>query len=187
MEEVDELAELGIAVLPQEAEGVVQTPTEEETSAVSAFNALKSTDTAEVVQALQNKEVVSMANTDEQVREKIKENAKEIISTHTDTIAKDTKRVNQEANFKVNQFACEIYGVDESCPIWQQKLMKMGSSFWFLIYWIIASVTIVPIHIFIKMLGKIVKKNFVSWLLAVLFYMIVVGLIVGTPLLLSFR
>lgn len=157
-----------------------------ETTAVGTFTALASADAADVVQALQNKEVMTVASTDETVKDKLTANAKGIIETHTDTIAKDTKKQNQDANFKVNAFACKVYGVDESCPIWQQRLMKIGAAFWFIIYWLFASLTIVPINTFLQMVGNVVKNGFFKWLLAILFYLILLFIVIGTPILIKY-
>lgn len=157
-----------------------------ETSAIDTFTVLKGTGAADVVQALQNREIMAVANTDEQVKDKLNANAKDIIQTHTQTIAQDTKRENQEANYRVNRFACKIYGVDESCPLWQQRLMKIGAAFWFIIYWLFASLTIVPINTFLQMVGNIIKNNFCKWLLSILFYAILLFIAVGVPILISY-
>ncbi len=156
-----------------------------ERAAVDTFTALAATDTVEVVQALQNREVLSVANTDNEVQDKLNANAKGIIETATDTIAKDTKLKNQHANFKVNEFACKIYGVNESCPVWQQRLMKIGAAFWFIIYWLFASITIVPVNTFLQMVGNIIRNNFCKWFLSLLFYAILLFIVIGTPILIS--
>lgn len=155
-------------------------------AAVEVYTALKTSKAADVVQALQNREIMTVAETDGQIKDKLNANAKDIIQTQTQTIAKDAKLENQHANYKVNKFACKIYGVDESCPIWQQQLMKIGAAFWFIIYWLFASITIVPVHMFMQMVGNIIRNNFCKGLLAVLFYVIILFLTVGTPIILKY-
>lgn len=155
-------------------------------AAIDTFDVLKTTNASEVVQALQNREIMTVATDDNQVKDKLTANAKGIIETQTNTIAQDTKRKNQHANYLVNKFACDIYGVDGNCSIWQQRLMKIGAAFWFIIYWLFASLTIVPINMFLQMVGNIIKNNFCKWLLAVLFYIIILFITVGTPLLINY-
>lgn len=158
----------------------------ENQAAVDIFTTLKTTGTTGVIQALQNRELLSVANNDDSVKDKLNANAKDIIETESDTLAKDAKLKNLHANFKMNKFACGIYGVDESCPIWQQRLMKIGAAFWFIIYWLFASITIVPINTFLQMVGNIVKNNFCKWMLTILFYIIILFIAAGTPIILKF-
>ena len=154
-------------------------------SALENFNALKSVDSNEVINALQNKKILETVKNDKDVDKQLTDNAKSVINTHINTIKKNAEKTNQHANFSVNEMACDLYGVNQDCPKWQQKLMVIGNSVWFVIYWVIASVSIVPLNFFIKMIGGIIKKNWVVCLIAVLFYVIILLLIVGTPILLS--
>lgn len=153
---------------------------------LDAFDALKTTQAAEMVQAVQNREIASVAANDGQIKDKLNANAKGILDTHAETIAQDVKLENRNAKYRLNKFACDIYGVDMACPIWQQRLMKIGAAFWFIIYWLFASITIVPVNTFLQMVGNIVKNNFCKWLLSLLFYSIILFVAAGTPILVKY-
>lgn len=173
---------------------LLDTETEQDTSILSPpkannglenFTALSQTSASDVVKALQNKEVMAVVTTDEQIKTKVREEAKNIIHTELDTETQKRNVENAQAHLERNKYACSVYGVEENCPIWQQKLMKAGAGFWFCIYWVIATLTIAPIVIFAGKLATILRKNWIGWLLAVLFYVIIVVLIVGTPILIE--
>ena len=152
----------------------------ERSKELEAFNALKTANAGDMVQALQNKEIMDVIATDAETKEELNKNAKNIVKTQTDTIKTKVDSDNQKAKFDSNKDACEVYGVSESCPLWQQRLMKLGASFWFFIYFIIATVTIAPIGIFSRKLSNIFKKGWIAILVGVLFYLFIT---VGIPLL----
>lgn len=154
-------------------------------NSIEVFNTLKAENPHEVINALQNQKILDTAKNDEEVGKRLEENAKKVINIQLDTLQKQTEKDNQQASFSVNEMACGLYGVNEDCKKWQQRLMTLGTAFWFIIYWIIASVSIVPIHFFIKMIGGIIKKNWVTCLIAIIFYVIILLLVVGTPILIS--
>ncbi len=150
------------------------------------FNKLSQTNARQVVTALQNKELINIVETDEEIKTKVREGAKEIIHTELDTEKQIRNTENSQAHLERNRYACSVYGVDENCPKWQQKLMKIGAGFWFCIYWFIATLTITPIIVFAGKLATILKKNWIGYLLAVIFYVIIVLLVAGTPALVNY-
>ena len=160
-------------------------PPPQSNNGLENFTALTQTSASDVVKALQNKEVMTVVTTDEEIKTKVREEAKNIIHTELDTETQKRNVENSQAHLERNKYACSVYGVEENCPIWQQKLMKIGAGFWFCIYWVLASLTIAPIVIFAGKLATILRKNWIGWLLAVLFYVIIVVLIVGTPILIE--
>ena len=152
----------------------------ERSKELEAFNALKSANAGDMVKALQNKEIMDVIATDAETKEALNKNAKTIVQTQTDTIKTKVDSENQQAKFDSNKDACEVYGVSESCPLWQQRLMKLGANFWFIIYFIIATVVIAPIGIFTRKLSNIFRKGWVALLVGIVFYLL---LTVGIPLL----
>ena len=153
-----------------------------ENTAMQAFDKFANTDTSKVIQAMQNKEVVDIVDTDEDIHNQLKKNAKEMVTTHTDTMSTKIKKENQQAKFDANKSACDVYGVSNSCPLWQQNLMVIGSNIWFIVYFIIATLIIAPISVFTIKLSNIFKHGWVALLVGILTYLFIA---VGMPLLIT--
>lgn len=149
---------------------------------IENFKTLAKADVGETIQALQNKEIFSTVKDDEQVKQQLKDNAKKIISTQTDTITTKVRTDNLRAKFDANKDACQVYGVSESCQMWKQKLMTFGSNIWFCIYFIIASFTVAPISIFSNMLSNVFKKGWIALLVGIILYLFIA---IGVPLLVA--
>lgn len=141
---------------------------------VQQFNALKSATTGEMVTALKNKEILNLFETDNDVKKEITESAKQDINDNIDINKQDTKNKKAKKKFEGNKEACKIYGVEDTVPLWQQALMSVGSAFWFVIYFIVATITIAPISTFTMKLNTIFKNMWVSIVLAVVIYVAVV-------------
>ena len=185
IEEQQELLEDELLDTEQEAE-LTETQPVATNNGLENFNKLSQTNARQVVTALQNKELIDIVTNDEEIKTKVREGAKEIIHTELDTEKQIRNTENAQAHLERNRYACSVYGVDENCPKWQQKLMAAGAGFWFCIYWLIATLTITPIVVFAGKLATILKKNWIGYLLAVLFYVIIIALITGTPIFIDY-
>lgn len=149
---------------------------------VQQFNALKNATTGEMVTALKNKEILNLFETDNDVKKEITESAKQDINDNIDINNQDNKNKKAKKKFEGNKEACKIYGVEDTVPLWQQMLMSIGSAFWFVIYFIVATLTIAPISTFTMKLNTIFKKLWVSIVLAVVIY---VAVVLTLPILMS--
>lgn len=136
-------------------------------NAVAKFKTLSETDASKVVQAVTNQATLTLVEQDEQVAKKVEDTAKKIIDSHI-------TEQNNKAQFDVNKNACEIYGVEKSVPAWQQNMMKIGAGFWFVIYFIVASITIAPISTFTFKLVNVFKKTWIAIAVAVIAYLVIV-------------
>lgn len=145
-----------------------------QSEAVQEFNALKGATTGETINALKNKEVMNLFKTDDEIKNKITESAKQDIQDNIEINNQDNKNKKAKKKFEGNKEACKIYGVEDTVPLWQQALMSIGSAFWFVIYFIVATLTIAPISTFTMKLNTIFKKMWVSIVLAVVIYVAVV-------------
>lgn len=145
-----------------------------QSEAVQEFNALKGATTGETINALKNKEVMNLFKTDDEIKNKITESAKQDIQDNIDINNQDNKNKKAKKKFEGNKEACKIYGVEDTVPLWQQMLMSIGSAFWFVIYFIVATLTIAPISTFTMKLNTIFKNLWVSIVLAVVIYVAVV-------------
>ena len=153
-----------------------------QSEAVQEFNALKGATTGETINALKNKEVMNLFKTNDEIKNKITESAKQDIQDNIDINNQDNKNKKAKKKFEGNKEACKIYGVEDTVPLWQQALMSIGSAFWFVIYFIVATLTIAPISTFTMKLNTIFKKLWVSIVLAVVIY---VAVVLTLPILMS--
>lgn len=87
---------------------------------------------------------------------------------------KQDKRL-QDATYNANEFAANIYGIDSGRPKWQIALARGGANVFFMIWFIISSITFTPIMFFLTMIGVQVKSSPLKWFFTILVY---VGLIV---------
>ena len=126
--------------------------------------------------------VAAVANDDE-VKGEIVDKAKGAVMDEVDALTNHSKNKAKKANFLLHDDDCSNYGIDETVAPWKVRLMAVGSAFWFVVYFIIASVTVAPITIFMKGLLGAVKKIWLAVILAIVFYLL---LGVGLPLLISY-
>jgi len=110
---------------------------------------------------------------DEQTQKQFLTQAKKTIDNGLDTLDKKSMKERQDANFSVNAEACNAYGIEKSVPLWEIRLMRWGHNFWFVIYFIVASLSIAPVNIFFKGISYFIKKTWAALLIAILMYALV--------------
>ena len=137
----------------------------------------------ELVNQIHDAAVLSAVKNDEVIQKKFTDQATKSIHTELGTIDKEIKTRNQIATYDANVEACKNYGIDKHVPTWQITLMKFGSGFWFIIYWLFASLTIAPLSIFFKGISAFVKTSWIVFVLAFIAYLIIV---IGIPLLINY-
>ena len=147
---------------------------------VDQFNALKSTEVTDVVRAVQNKKTMELAEKDQSVMAQMEENAKHAIGDSMKVVSNESAVRLNKSHFDRHKSASKMYGFTEERPIWQQKMMVVGSSIWFVIYFIIASVTVCPLSVFFDVFKNIFKKGWLTMIVAGILYLTIV---VGIPLL----
>jgi len=138
--------------------------------------------TTKLVKDLHDAGLIKIVENDEAVQEVILKQAHKSIENELLIIDSQGKKATQDAVYDVNKEACENYGIDKSVPGWQVKMMRAGSAFWFVIYWLVASLTVVPIVVINKGLKVVIKKVWLTAALTGLFYLIFA---VGIPLLIT--
>ena len=149
---------------------------------VEEFNTLKETQATDVVRAVQNKKTMELIETDESVKGKVEENAKHVIEDSMKVVANESKERLNKSHFDLHKTASKMYGFKEERPLWQQKMMVIGSSIWFVIYFIIASFTVCPLQVFFDVLHNIFKKGWLTMIIAIIMYLAVFG---GLPALIA--
>lgn len=134
----------------------------------------------EMVNTVFEQGVVHVVSTNEGVQNQILDTAEKVVRNKAEAIANQTTKEAQMSALEVNKDACENYGISKDVSLWKVSLMKAGSAFWFVVYFVIASLTIAPITVFMKGLLGSVKKIWLAIIIAVAFYLLIV---VGIPLL----
>ena len=113
---------------------------------------------------------------DDSIRRGILKQAKKSIENEIDIIKTNSGKKLEETQYNANKVACRNYGLDESVPLWQQKMMRLGSAFWFIIYWLFASITIAPVSVFFNGIKVFVKVNWLVILLALFSYLMMIAI-----------
>lgn len=135
---------------------------------------------SKIINEIHKAGVIHVAQTDENVKEQFQTQAKKTVQNELDTIEQENLTRRQKATYNANEDACRNYGIESSVPLWEIKLMKIGSAFWFVIYWIFASLTICPVSVFCKGIKAFIKHTWLALLFALIAYLIIV---VGIPFL----
>lgn len=120
---------------------------------------------------------------DEKVKKQILDQAGKTIGNEIKQLEEKSNKSTQDAVYNANQEACRNYGIDESVPMWQQKMMRLGSSFWFIVYWIFASFTVAPVMVFARGFKTFIKQTWLVIAIAILCYLIIA---VGIPVLITY-
>ena len=126
--------------------------------------------------------IIQMLDKDPAVQEFFVESARKLVSSDLATRELLQKREEQNAHFKVNEEACEDFGVAKSAPQWQVKMMKFGSSFWFVIWYLVAFVTVAPVSRFDRALRTFVKAHWLSIVISALVWIAILTSVIWIPL-----
>lgn len=146
-------------------------------------NELKEVDEAgAIVNEMHKSAIIQTVKNDESIQEKIVENAKNTIDNKLQEIEQNNDTNLQKATYNANEEACKSYGINNKVPLWQIKLMKIGHSFWFVIYWVFATITICPLMVFFNGISAFVKKSWIAIVVAIIIYVL---LFVILPIVLS--
>lgn len=150
-----------------------------QSTGINEFNALKETQVIDVVRAVQNKKTMELAETDETVIAQMEENAKHSIDDSMKVVANESATKVNESHFDLHKTANKMYGFKEARPLWQQKMMVVGSAIWFVVYFIIASFTVCPISVFCDVFTNIFKRAWIAVFVSILVYS---AIFVGIPI-----
>ena len=122
-------------------------------------------------------------NAQRDIQKKFTDQAKKSVNAELGTIDQEIKQRQKVATYNANEEACKNYGIDKHVPLWQIRLMKVGSGFWFIVYWLFASITIAPLNVFFKGISAFIKNSYIVFIFALICYL---AIIVGIPLLINF-
>lgn len=137
----------------------------------------------EMVSEVHVKGMETIIREDDKVKKKILDQAERTIDDKIEELKQKSNKQTQDAVYNANSEACRNYGISESVPTWQQKMMRVGSSFWFIIYWVFASFTIAPVMVFFRGIQTFIKYTWLVIVIAIFCYIII---IIGIPLLITY-
>ena len=140
-------------------------------------------ETKVIIDGLHKTAIMSEVSSNEEIKTRFIEQAHRTVDNELESINQENITRRQKTTYDANKEACKNYGIDDSVPLWQIKLMKFGSGIWFIIYWIFATLTIAPINIFFKGIKSFVKNSYVVFVFAFICYLVIV---VGIPLLIKY-
>lgn len=135
--------------------------------------------TKEIINKVHEQATIDIVKNDKEVQQQILDKAKRSIDTELDTLDQVEKERNQKATYNANKEACEIFGIDKDVATWKVKLMRFGDNVWFIVYYIVAFITIAPINRFAKGIKAFIKHSWLAILVAVLIWALI---FVGVPI-----
>ena len=167
-------------VKPSTPTTVIFSPTIKEPIADRALSQTQRSSEAvgEMVTDIFKQGVVHVVANEQEVQEKILDTAKKAVEDKVEAISYQTTKEAQVSAYDANSDACENYGIMKDVPKWKINMMKAGSAFWFVVYFIFASLTVAPITIFVKGLVGVIKQVWLAVVVAIIFYLLVA---VGIP------
>lgn len=140
-------------------------------------------ETKKMIEEIHKSAIISEVNTNEAIKNKFVSQAQRTVDNELESINQENISRRQKTTYDANKEACKNYGIDDSVPLWQIRLMKFGSGVWFVIYWIFATLTIAPINIFFKGIKAFIKTSWIVFIFALICYLIIVA---GIPLLIKY-
>jgi hypothetical protein len=147
---------------------------------IGHYDELPSVNSSEkLIGDLHRSAILSEVQNNKNIQNKFIEQARKTVGNELYSINQENITKKQSSTYSANKEACKNYGIDDHVPVWQIRLMRAGSEFWFLVYWIFSSLTIVPINIFFKGIKAFINNNFIVFIFALISYLIIV---IGIPL-----
>jgi hypothetical protein len=138
--------------------------------------------TGNLINDIHKSAIISEVKNNKDIQEGFIEQARKTVGNELFSINQENILRKQKTTYDANKEACRLYGIDGLVPLWQIQLMKFGTSFWFLIYWLFATLTIAPINIFFQGLKPFIKNNILVFVFSMICYLLIV---LGVPLLIS--
>lgn len=130
--------------------------------------------TDELLEMAHQEAIIHTIQHDEGVQKKVVKGAEEHVLTELEIRKQvQTKKV-QDATFDAIEDAAQNYGIDSGRPLWQLRMAQVGSSFWFIVWFIISSFTFTPVLFFLKMIGTQIENAKLKWTFTVLLYLMLI-------------
>lgn len=142
--------------------------------------------TLKIISKLEQAGILFQVENNKSLQKKVLLNAEEKLMNEIEVSKNKQSQRLQDATYKANEFAANIYGIDSGRPKWQLALARSGANIFFMIWFIISTITFTPIMFFLTMIGVQVKSSPLRWLFTILiyfalliFFWFVIGKLVG--------
>lgn len=142
--------------------------------------------TLKIISKLEQAGILFQVENNRGLQKKVLLNAEEKLMNEIEVSKTKQAQRLQDASYKANEFAANIYGIDSGRPKWQLALARSGANVYFMIWFIISTVTFTPFMFFLTMVGVQVKSSPLRWVFTTLiyfamliFFWFVIGKLVG--------
>jgi hypothetical protein len=142
--------------------------------------------TLKIISKLEQAGILFQVENNKGLQKKVLLNAEEKLMNEIEVSKNKQSQRLQDATYRANEFAANIYGIDSGRPKWQLALARSGANVFFMIWFIVSTITFTPIMFFLTMIGVQVKSSPLKWLFTILIYftlilfmLFVTGKIVG--------
>lgn len=126
----------------------------------------------ELVDSMFEQAVVHEVTSNEELKGKVLETAKDFVNTKADIIRTNVNTEQKEANFNNKKDACESYGFNEkTTPIWATNMMTFGYNIMLAIWLFIGSFTFMPVIFIAKKIAVGLKRTWIAVIFAILLYL----------------
>ena len=128
--------------------------------------------TEQLLEEVHKAALVAEVKNNDETKNKIMQQAQKTIDQNIQEIDNKNNLKVQQAVYDTNKEACRCYGIEDSVPTWEVKMMAIGHAIWFVIYFIFASLTFCPINVFVKGIKSFVKNAWLAILFGVVCYLV---------------
>ena len=133
----------------------------------------------EMLNSLLNQGVIHEIQTNEELKKEVLDTASVVAKTKMKVFRNQADTEHKKAVFENNDAACACYGFKEkTTPIWAVRLMKFGYSIMLFIWWLVGTVTFMPVVFIFSKIQVGLKHTWIAALVSVLIYLAVA---VGIP------
>ena len=132
--------------------------------------------TGKIVSGIQQTAIIHQVQTNEEVQKKVLVNAEMTLLDELEIRRKEQQTRVQNATFDTIKDAAENLGIATGRPLWQLRIAQGISAVWFVIWALVASVSLTPITVILKGVRTMVKVTGLAWFFTLLFY---IGLMFG--------
>ena len=137
-----------------------------------------------IVKELHDQGLIEFVEENVEVQSRIMKQIDRSINMELSKIDSRGKKESQDAAYDANKEACKYYGVSDSVEEWKINIMKCGSAFWFVVWFIISSVSFTPIAIVADKINNFIKWYWISLAITIVIFAFVV---IGLPLLFKYN
>jgi len=130
--------------------------------------------TLKIISKLEQAGILFQVENNKGLQKKVLLNAEEKLMNEIEVSKNKQSTRLQNATYQANEFAANIYGIDSGRPKWQLALARSGANVFFMIWFIVSSITFTPIMFFLTMIGVQVKSSPLKWLFTILIYFAVI-------------